>query len=401
MGEIGALRPPRTVLFGTGLLASATLVPLVRAHGRRVVICTDPVLASGPHLRRVHDVLSAADLDVSIVDAAEPELPLASVVDAIERAGPLRPDCLVGFGGGSSLDLAKLVALGLSTNEPVDGFYGEGKVNGPTLPVIAIPTTAGTGSEVTPVAVLSDPRLEMKVGVSSPHLVPVAALCDPDVTLGAPATVTAYAGIDALAHAIEALTAVRLPDWAAAGERSFIGQNVLSSCFGLRAVERISGALEDAVGDVPEARAAVLEGSLCAGLTFATGGTAAAHALQYPLGARTKTPHGLGVGLLLAYAMRFNSRLRGAELSEIATAMGCANATPDAAIEATAALGRRIGLPDSLADLGLAREDLPEMAERAAGITRLAANNPRPLDRDGALEILTAAWYGDLSRVAP
>jgi alcohol dehydrogenase len=388
------------VLFGAGLASSPTLAALVRAHGRRVVVCTDPVMAGGPHLRRVHGALAAADIDVSIVDAAEPELPLASVVDAIERVRPLRPDCLVGFGGGSSLDLTKLVALGLSTGEPIDRFYGEGTVTRATLPVVAIPTTAGTGSEVTPVAVLSDPRLEMKVGVSSPHLVPIAAICDPDVTLGAPPSVTAYAGIDALAHAIEALTAVRLPDWTTAGERLFIGQNLLSSCFGLRAVQRISGALEDALHDAPDARAAMLEGSLCAGLTFATGGTAAAHALQYPLGARTKTPHGLGVGLLLAYAMRFNAPVRGAELSEIAAAMGCVQATPDAAIEATAALGRRIGLPGSLADLGLSLGDLPEMAERAVGITRLAANNPRPLDLDGALEILTAAWYGDLSRIA-
>jgi alcohol dehydrogenase class IV len=362
MSEIGALRPPHTVLFGSGLATSPTLGALVRAYGRRVVICTDPVIAGGPHLPRVRDALAAADIDVSIVDAAEPELPLASVVDAIGRVRQLHPDCLVGFGGGSSLDLTKLVALGLSTGEPIDRFYGDAKVTAATLPVIAVPTTAGTGSEVTPVAVLSDPSLDMKVGVSSPYLVPAAAVCDPDVTLGAPPSVTAHAGIDALAHAIEALTAVRLSDWSQAAGRMFIGRNVLSSCFGLRAVERITGALVDALEDGPAARAAVLEGSLCAGLTFATGGTAAAHALQYPLGARTKTPHGLGVGLLLPYAMRYNATLRQTELSEIATAMGCTRPTPDAAIEATAELGRRIGLPGSLADLGLSLGDLRDIA---------------------------------------
>jgi alcohol dehydrogenase len=400
MADIGVLRPPRTVLFASGIAASPTLPALASTYGRRVVVCTDPVLASGPHLPRICDSLAAADIDVTVVDAAVPELPLASVMDAIDRVRELRPDCLVGFGGGSSLDMTKLVALGLSTDEPIDSFYGEGKVTRPTLPVIAVPTTAGTGSEVTPVAVLSDPRLEMKVGVSSPHLVPHAAVCDPDVTLGAPRSVTAHAGIDALAHAIEALTAIRLHGWAQAADRMFVGQNVLSSCFGLRAVQRIAGALEEALEDQVPARSAMLEGSLCAGLAFATGGTAAAHALQYPLGARTSTPHGLGVGLLLPYVMRFNSPVRGPELIEIASAMGCSQKTPEAAIEAVARLGQRVGLPGSLAELGVSLGDLREMAERALGITRLVANNPRPLDVDGALEILTAAWYGDLSRVA-
>jgi alcohol dehydrogenase len=399
LAAIGVLRPPRAVLFGRGIASSPTLPALARAHGRRVVICTDAVIAGGPHLARIRDALAGADLDVSVVDAAVPELPLESVLAAIERVRALRPDCLVGVGGGSSLDLAKLVALGLSTGEPIDSFYGDGKVSRATLPVIAVPTTAGTGSEVTPVAVLSDQRLQMKVGVSSPFLVPVAAVCDPEVTLGAPRSVTAHAGIDALAHAIEALTAVRLDGWAQAADRMFVGQNLLSSCFGLRAVERIAGSLEDALEDDPAARAAVLEGSLCAGLTFATGGTGAAHALQYPLGARTSTPHGLGVGMLLPYAMRFNAPIRAVELGQIAEAMGCSQATSDAAIDAVAALGRRIGLPGSLADLGVSLGDLPAMAGLAAGITRLAANNARPLDADGALEILTAAWHGDLSRV--
>jgi alcohol dehydrogenase class IV len=394
---IGVLRCPGVVLFGNGV--SRALGRLVAQFGERVLVCTDSALASGPHVAHVLAVLRDAGLTVSILDAAVPELPLEVVERAVGEAGPRRPDCVVGVGGGSCLDLAKLVALGLTSDEPFQSFYGERKVKHAVKPVIGVPTTAGTGSEVSPVAVVSDPGQAMKVGISSEHLIPRAAVCDPALTLGAPPAVTAYAGIDALAHAIEAFTALSRTSWGAVEDRVFVGKNLLSDPLALRAVSRIGPHLRDAIDDSLQARSAVLEGSLCAALAFGTAGTAVAHALQYPLGARTKTPHGLGTGMLLPYAMRFHRDVRAAELSEIAQALGCADHSADAAIDAVVELGRSIGLPSSLAELGLSRDELPTVAEQALTITRLVSNNPRRLDFDGALTILEAAWFGDVTRI--
>lgn len=393
---IGVLRCPSVVLFGDGV--SSALGRLAVQFGQRALVCTDPALATGPHVTRVVSILRNAGLTVSILDAAVPELPLEVVTRAVGEARPRRPDCLVGVGGGSCLDLAKLVALGLTSDEPFESFYGERKVRHPVKPVIGVPTTAGTGSEVTPVAVVSDPKQAMKVGVSSEHLIPRAAVCDPALTLGAPPTVTAHAGIDALAHAIEAFTAMPR-NWEAAQDRVFVGKNVLSDPLAITAISRIAPNLREAMEDSPSARKDVLEGSLCAALAFGSAGTAAAHALQYPLGARTKTPHGLGTGMLLPYVMRFHREVRAAQLGEIAQAMGCVEHSADAAIDAVVDLTRAIGLPASIAELGVSRDELLSIADQALGITRLVTNNPRPLDRDGAMTILDAAWHGDVTRI--
>jgi alcohol dehydrogenase len=396
--RLGMLRAPATVQFGVG--ACSVLGDVAKQLGERVTICTDPQLAAGPHVDKVAGILRAKGLTVSVLDAAVPELPLNVIDSAVAAARALRPDCLIGLGGGSSLDLAKLVALGLAHDGPPDQFYGENAVPGPVMPIIGVPTTAGTGSEVTPVAVLSDPNLALKVGISSPYLIPRAAVCDPDLTMGAPRHVTAHAGIDALGHAIEAYTAIARTDWDELGGKVFVGKNLLSDTLGLSAVRCIAPHLIHALDDSKAARSQVLEGSLRAALAFGTSGTAAAHALQYPLGARTKTPHGLGIGLLLPYVMRFNRVVRADELSAVAEAMGCQEHTADAAIDAVAALAAEIGLPATLAELDLEYSELPALAGQALGIGRLVANNPRTLDLVGATSILNAAWHGDLSLVA-
>jgi alcohol dehydrogenase len=395
---IGQLRAPGTVRFGIG--SHASLGRLASSLGERITICTDARLANGPHVARATRVLRAAGLTVSVLDAAAPELPIDVIEAAVGVARGQRPDCLVGLGGGSCLDLAKLVSLGLSHDGPASLYYGENQVPGPVLPTIGVPTTAGTGSEVTPVAVLFDAELDLKVGISSGHLIPRAAICDPELTLGAPTHVTAHAGIDALAHAIEAYTAMVREDWKSIDSRVFVGKNTLSDTFALSAVRHIAPHLATAIEDNLGARSHVLEGSLRAALAFGTAGTAAAHALQYPLGAKTRTPHGLGIGLLLPYVMAFNRPAREPELARIADAMGCEEKSADAAIAAVASLAREIGLPASLKDIGVAREDLEPLAEGALTIDRLVSNNPRELTLAGAVSILEAAWFGDISRVS-
>jgi alcohol dehydrogenase len=396
VSRIGLLRPPNSVVFGRGAVTSvgesATML------GSRVLVVTDEYLACGRQGQAVTAALERAGVEFAVMTASVPELPRESVEAAIATARAKRPDCIIGLGGGSSIDLAKIIALALSAPGPLDAYYGEGKINSPTLPVIAIPTTAGTGSEVTPVAVLSDPALSLKVGISSRFLVPAVAICDPVLTIGAPPSLTAYAGIDALAHAIEAYTAVQHDRFEDVSERIFVGGNLLSERFALHAVRSISTALPRALEDNPDARVQMLEGSLCAGLAFATAGTAAAHALQYPLGAATHTPHGLGVGMLLPYVMAFNAPATPARMARVSAALGCGDA-PLAAAKAVHRLCERLGLPRSLQEIGVRETDLPAMAEQAAGIERLARNNPRRFDAAGALMILRAAWSADMTQL--
>jgi alcohol dehydrogenase len=337
-------------------------------------------------------------LDVTVFDAAAVDVPTTTIEAAVAVGREASPDAVVAVGGGSVIDLAKATALLLSHEGPLERYYPVGSVPGAVLPLIALPTTAGTGSEVTPVSVITDAKTEMKVGVASPWLVPRHAICDPLLTIAAPPTVTAHAGIDALSHAIESLTAASFQaSPAEILERPQVGKNLLSDGLATTAAGHISHNLVRAVqdGSDVEARSGMLYGSLLAGLAFANSGVSAAHALQFAVGAATHTSHGLGTGLLLPYVMEYNRPARPRELAELAEVMGCEDA-----VEHVHALGRAIGLPASLAEIGLEREDLRRLAEQSVGIRRLIDNNPRPLDVDSLEAILAAAWYGEPSRLS-
>jgi alcohol dehydrogenase len=305
--------------------------------------------------------------------------------------------------------MAKCAALLLTHGGKLKDYYGEYKVPGPTIPVIAIPTTAGTGSEVTPVAVISDAERTLKVGISSPYLIATAAICDPELTMTCPPGLTAVAGADALTHAIEAFTAARRgTDHALAQNHVFIGKSALTDHFALLAIKLLGRSLEKACkdGSDEDARAEVMMGALAAGCAFGTAGTAAAHAIQYPAGALTHTAHGLGVATMMPYVMNYNLSASISEMSEIGTALGLA--TPDldekqlaiAAIEEIGRLFAAIGITRTLADLGLAQDKLDWTAEQAFGIDRLIKNNPRPFDLEAMKRLVKAAYDGDLAASA-
>ena len=241
------------------------------------------------------------------------------------------------------------------------------------------------------------------MGISSPHLIPHTAVCDPELTVGCPPGLTASAGADALSHVVEAFTAVRRPVQAElATERVFVGKNELTDTFALLGIRLIAGSLRRAFsdpGDI-EAREAMMLGATAGGFALGTAGTAAAHAIQYPVGAITHTPHGVGVGVLLPYVMEFNRPARVAELAAVALAMGApSDQAPedlaDQAIDGVAALLASVGIPTSLAELGLPPDRLRWTAEQALGAERLVANNPRPLDADTLEHIVRAAHAGD------
>jgi alcohol dehydrogenase class IV len=353
------------------------------------------VIAGTPGFATVLDSLAA--LDVTVFSGAAVDVPRSAMDAALAQGEAARADVIVAVGGGSVIDLAKVTALQLTHGAPLENYYAVGSVPGPLMPLIALPTTAGTGSEATPVAVVTDPGTDMKIGVASRHLIPRHAICDPLLTVGAPPVVTAHSGIDALSHAVESFMAARQePSPELVLGRPQVGKNLLSDALAITAARHLLDNLARAVEDGSDvsARSGMLYGSLLAGIAFGNSGVGAAHALQFVVGAATHTSHGLGTGLLLPYVMEYSRAARPEEIAQLSALAG-----GDAVTEIHA-LGQRIGLPASLAELGIERDQLRALAEAAAGIRRLVDNSPRPLDADGLEAILEAAWHGDPGRLA-
>ncbi|RUX78787.1 MULTISPECIES: iron-containing alcohol dehydrogenase [unclassified Mesorhizobium] len=404
MTLFAALRLPREILFGKG---QRHVLPTVAARfGRRALVCTDERFAGTTVFADIIKSLQSASIEVLVHDRVLPDVPRDTVGVCVEEAKGFGPDMVIGIGGGSCLDFAKCATLLLSHGGKLQDYYGEFKVPGQTLPLIAVPTTAGTGSEVTPVAVISDPDRTLKVGISSPHLIAAVALCDPELTMTCPPGLTAIAGADALTHAIEAFTAMRrgedpnLPQ-----QHVFIGKTALTDHFALLAIKLLGRSLEKACSDGTDAdaRADVMMGALAAGCAFGTAGTAAAHAVQYPAGALTHTAHGLGVATMMPYVMTYNSRVAAHEMAEIGAALGLeakartADEMAAATIEEIRRLFAAIGITPTLADLGLPADKLEWTAEQALGIDRLIKNNPRAFDLGTMRRLVQAAHDGDLA----
>ena len=398
----GALRSPRNILFGRG--QRLALGGYVAKLGARALVVTDARMAADAQFAAVIDTIRAAGVAVTLYDGVEAELPAECIEAGVVAGRAASADVIVGIGGGSCIDAAKVIALLLTHGGAMSDYYGEFKIPGPLLPVVAVPTTAGTGSEVTPVAVVADPDRAVKVGIASPYLIPDTAICDPELTLTCPPGLTAASGADALVHAIEAFTnAPRDGDAAITLEHVFVGKNALTDQHARTAIASIGQSLVRAVdqGDDLVARTNVMLGSMLAGLAFGSAGTSICHAVQYPVGALTHTAHGLGVALMLPYALQFNRHHVAAEIATVGRLMGLVTgnsddeAAADATIEGITKLLGAVGIPATLAEIGIAAKDLPWIAEQALGANRLIKNNPRPVDRTGMDQLVAAAFSGD------
>ena len=390
-------RSPRQLIEGEGAIEA--IGTLSSQLGRRALVVVDPVIAAQPGYERIVASLDAAGVTHEAFVDVEPEVPIGVVADAVAAAERFEPDHMLAIGGGSVIDLAKATGAVLAHGGSPRDYVGENLVPGPIPPLIAVPTTAGTGSEVTPVAVLSDPDRALKVGLSSVHLVPAFAICDPLMTHGCPPSVTAFAGIDAVCHAVEAYTAtVRSIGWREVVEGVSVGKNPVGDRYAREALQELIPNLPRVVDDGEDraARASVMRGATAAGISFGHAGVGGPHALQYPIGALTKTPHGLGVGLLLPYVLTANRPAVDQELGELATCVGLEAHDPaDAFIVMIVELLERIGVPTSLQAIGVERSQLRELAELASGVTRLLQNDRGDTSVDGLERVLDAAWQGD------
>ena len=350
----------------------------------------------------MHSSLSEAGIKVDVFSGGEPEPSIGVARACIAAARDCRPDALVALGGGSNIDLAKVAAIVHTHGGSPRDYFGENKVPGPVLPLYCLPTTAGTGSEVSAAAVVTDTDNHLKVSTLSNHLRPRLALVDPLLTLTCPAKVTADSGIDALTHAIEAYTAIdnaRYP--LPLGETSvYQGTNPMADMMAEQAIRLVSTHLRRAVqaGDDVEARTGMALAATLGGLAFSNAGVALVHALEYPVGGAVHCSHGAGNGLLLPYVMRFNLSERLGRFAALAALMGedtvgmDEKTAAEQAVRAVERLRADIGIPLRLRDIGVQESMIPGFAEKAFGIKRLLRVNPRQASQADLEGILRAAY---------
>lgn len=376
---------PARVVFGVGSL-DILGDEAGRVGARNALIVTDPGVYKAGLIDPVRERLSKAGLSVDVFSEAEPE-PTATRLNAIAKElGQGNYDLLVGIGGGSSMDTAKGLSVLLTRGGDCRDYLGVNKVPAPGIPVFALPTTAGTGSEVTGNAIFGDPEKGVKLAIVSPYILPRLALVDPTLTYGCPPKVTAASGIDALVHVIECYT----------GNKA----NNFSDTLALEAMQIIAANLRTAVknGSDREARRHMSEGALLAGIAFGNSGVAAVHTLAYSLGARFHVPHGVANGLLLPYVMECNLSANIPKYAVVAQMLGVKSPglslqkMAEQGVEVVKGLISDIGLPLHLRDLSVPKEALEGMAVATMDITRLLDNNPKRLTLDDVRLIWEKAW---------
>ena len=352
---------------------------------KKVALVTDKVILKLGLADSAMEGLKKAGIAVHVIDYVVADPPEKMILEAVSEARKENIDGVVSVGGGSSLDTAKLIAVLVGSDQPIGEMYGIGLVKGGRLPMILAPTTAGTGSEVTPISIVTTGTNEKK-GVVSPQLLPDWAILDAELTIGLPAHVTAATGIDAMVHAIEAYTSKHK-------------KNVVSDTLAREALRLLGANIHTACknGEDRTARSNMLLGSMLAGMAFANAPVAAVHALAYPLGGHFHVPHGLSNALVLPHVLEFNmpeAEEMYAEIGQIIFPDLVGKSSADIGkglVEGFKAMGPELGMQSTLSEVGVNHNNLPMMAEDAMKQTRLLVNNPREMTYEAALAIYTAA----------
>lgn len=381
--EIFTFQAPTTITFGAGALGQ--LAQVVGPLGRRPLVVTDPGIAASGILQQVVDALAPVVGGVETFSDVEPNPSSETVERAAAAYRRADCDCLVAAGGGSAMDVAKVAAALVSHGGAVRDYEGVGKVPGPTVPVVAVPTTAGTGSEVTVFAIITDRARKVKMVIGSKHILPTAAVCDPLLTLSMPQPLTAATGIDALVHGIECYINTVV--------------NPLAKSLALESIRLIGRSLRTAYahGRDLEARYQMLLGSTIAALAFTRTRLGNVHAMALPLGAHFDVPHGVATGLLLPYVMEWNLIACTTTYPQIAAALGepteglPPRAASEVAVEAVRQLNADIGIPERLRDVGVTRDAIPALADDSMKSGNIAVN-PRLTRREDIVHLFAQAF---------
>ena len=377
------------IRFGNGTSKSC-VSEISQKLGPNILFITDKDLMSLKLTEPTLNELNKLSSKVEVFQDVEADPSIKTLMNAIEIGKKNKITGVIGFGGGSSMDVAKLTSLILGSNENIEEAWGVSNAKGPRLPLILVATTAGTGSEVTPISIITVGEEEKK-GVSSPIILPDIAILDPELTVGLPAHTTAATGIDAMVHAIEG--------YASANKNN----NPISKMIAVEALKLLGGSIEKAVfeGSNIEARGNMLLGAMLAGKSFANSPVAAVHALAYPIGGTFHVSHGLSNSLVLPYVLRFNSVDNKAtkDYSELAPFLfpdidisKGRQAICKEFIDRLENLSKKLGLPQKLREVNIPKEACKKMASDAMKQTRLLVNNPREVTENDALNIYEAAW---------
>lgn len=372
---------------GAGKLSDLISGLPIPADQKVVLFVTDPGIMQLGLADEAIINLKKNGFEVVLYDQVEPDPKALTVLDAVKTAKRAQCSCVIGFGGGSSMDVAKMIALLAVSHQPLDEMHGVNQATGSRLPLVLVPTTAGTGSEVTAVSILTT-GTEEKKGVVSPIILPDIALLDAELTLGLPAHITAATGVDAMVHAIEAYTS------------KSANNNPISKMLAKQALDLLGANIREAVanGSNRKARENMLLGSMLAGQAFANSPVAAVHALAYPVGSLFHVPHGLSNALVLKEVMRFNAPECASEYAELAphvfADIDLSNSKEDVThdfIERLGKLNLDLGLKAGLQHVGISKSDVSKLSEDAMKQTRLLVNNPRELNFDDAVQIYLAS----------
>lgn len=383
--KLGNFQIKTRMVFGRGAISG--LGGLAKESGaEKFLLVADPALESHGIIQKALAVLNEVGMSGEVFQGVEPEPYLDNAEEAAGLGRAVEANLVIGLGGGSAMDTAKAAAILLTNDGKAEDYIGLDKVEFPGAATIMVPTTAGTGAEVTFTGVFTNRQTKAKGGINSPFLFPDIALLDPELTVPLPPGVTAATGMDALTHAIESVTS-----------RS---STIFTEALAFAAVRLIADNLRQAVfhGDDIEARENMLMGSLLAGLALADAGVGAAHALAYPLGGNYRIPHGLANAILIPHVMEFNAPAAEKQFAAIARAMGepvdglPARRAADAAVDAVRMLCYDIGIPSSLSEIGVPAEDIPMLVEGALKVTRPVENNPRKLATEDAQNIYERAF---------
>jgi len=356
--------------------------------GQRTFVVTDPGIRAAGIVDRAAEILAAAGIRHQVFDEVTADPDVAVAEESLRAAGDFAPDIVVGLGGGSALDIAKVTAALMINGGPVESYFGIAKIPRAGIPLVLVPTTAGTGSEVTSISVLSDARMNVKKGIVSPYLFARTALLDPLLTLGLPPRVTAYTGLDALVHAIESYT----------GRQA----TYLTEPLALEAIRLIARHLRKVYADGSdiEARSGMLRASLLAGMAFSNTQTAAAHACALSLGAKFHLPHGVATALMLPAVMRYNRIAAPHKFARIARSFGVplkrldpmlqTRRAIDAVTELMADVDFRLGIDH----YGVSLDHVSELTDDAMQAVRLWNNNPRSANREQVSAIFMDSFSG-------
>jgi alcohol dehydrogenase class IV len=380
MSTTSIFRTTERIVNGAGAIRQLP-AEIKALGGSKVIIITDPGLVASGIVDQVEDLLNADNVPFVRFDKVEADPRFEIVNDVLELIKNEQIDCVLGIGGGSSLDMAKVSSVMATNSGRVEDYFGIDLVEEPGLKTILIPTTAGTGSEVTPIVILSDHQEKLKKGVVSSHLFPDCAILDPELTVGLPPQVTAATGMDALIHAIEAYTS--------------INANSMTDMLAIQAIDLIYNNIRTAFanGGNIEARGKMLEGSMLAGMAFANAGVTAVHAFAYPIGAEFHIPHGIANTIMLVPVMQFNLMGNLGKFADIARIFGGCDTSlrertlAQLAVEALKELARDLEVPQRLGQYGVKADDVPSLAKGVMKVTRLLANNPRKLTLEDAENI--------------